>query len=185
VERVSWNIVQAHRDDNFFWTVNLVAFLRQDGGVLAYKSPWGFIEGIREVGWLFLTMSVPRVLWPDKPLVIEMGDETRAWYATDSVAGSLLRYGGVPFVVLGGILFGLWVKLLEPLYFLPKGDGAAITYSFLLVITSAGTRAMVQGTMVSFVLILLLVIIGWGIVRTIQRLSMRLANRVVFTRLCM
>ncbi|HSF31084.1 MAG TPA: hypothetical protein VLK82_11535 [Candidatus Tectomicrobia bacterium] len=185
VERVSWNILEAHRDDNFFWTVNLVDFIRQDGGVLAYKVPWGFIEGIQEVGYLFFIMSVPRIFWPDKPLVTDMGDETRMWYATDSVAGSLLRYGGVTFIVLGGILFGLWIKLLEPLYLIQKGDGATIAYAFMLVITILSTRALVQGTLVSLFFILLLILIGWGTVHAIQHLSSRLAVRVQLPRIYM
>src|SRR5213593_4715180 len=96
---------------------------------------------MQQLGWLWFITPIPRLFWPDKPLATEMGDETRAWYATDSIVGGLLRSGGLTFVVFGGMLFGLWVKLLEPLYPLPKSDGVAIAYAFLLTVTLTMIRS--------------------------------------------
>jgi hypothetical protein len=177
VEQVHWNMVEAHRDDNFFWVVNLVEILRRDGGILAYKGPFGFIEGVSELGWSWLITPIPRAFWPDKPLATEMGDDTKAWNTTNSITGSLLRSGGVSFVVLGGVLFGIWLSLLDPLYPVPKGDGAAIAYSFLLVITIAGTRSISAWTIEMLLVIFLLVAAGWGGVRALRQLSVRLAYR--------
>jgi hypothetical protein len=176
VEGVSWNIVQAHRDNNFHWVVNLVDFLQRDRGILAYKSPLGFVEGVQELGWLWLIMPIPRVFWPGKPLATEMGDETRPWTASSSIAGTLLRYGGVTFVVFGGILLGLWLRLLEPLFQLPKNDGAAIAYTFLLVFTLVLIRDPAPWSGTATLLIFLLVVIGWAGVRFLQRLSAELAG---------
>ena len=178
VEQINWNIVQAHRDDSFFWVVNLVDFLQQGYGVLGHKGPLGFVEGVREIGWLWLIAPVPRVFWPDKPLPTEMGDETRAWYATDSIVGGLLRSGGLTFVIFGGFLFGLWLKLLDPLFQSPKSDGAAIAYAFLLTVTLAMTRSTAPWNVVPLLLTFSLTVIGWRVIRFLRRLSAPLTLEV-------
>jgi hypothetical protein len=67
VDHVSWNLVEAHRDDNFFWLTNLVAYRSQGSGLLSYKGLLGFAAGIRQVGIEWVEIPIPRALWPDKP----------------------------------------------------------------------------------------------------------------------
>lgn len=176
-EKISWNIIQSHRDDNFFWVVNLVDHVERNGGVLGYKGPLGFIEGAREIGWLWLIAPIPRVFWPEKPLVTEMGDETRAWYVTDSAAGTLMRSGGITCVAFGGILLGIWLSLLVALYQKQKNDRASIAYAFLLAATLATIRSLTPWQAVPLLLIFVLIVIGWGGVRFLQQLSLRLSYR--------
>jgi len=85
VEEVGWNVVAARRENNFFYTVRLVDFVEGKTNVLEYKGPLGFIDGIKEITWHWLINPIPRFLWPDKPLVTEMYDETREWMAATSV----------------------------------------------------------------------------------------------------
>ncbi len=169
VEQVNWNIVEAHRDDNFFWVANLVDFLRQDRGVLAYKGPLGFIEGMKEISWQWLIAPIPRVFWPDKPLATDIGDETKRWNATNSIVGGLLRSGGLTLVIFGGVLFGLWLNLLEPLYQSPKNDGAAIVYAFLLLVTLSAIRSAFPWNTLPLLLTVALIVIAWRAVGFLQR----------------
>jgi hypothetical protein len=141
VEHVDWNLAQALGEDDLRWTVRFIAYLEGGSGVLAYKGPLGFVAGMRTVGWEWLINPIPRVLWPEKPEPWKRLEPGRPWYATESAVGDLLRYGGVSFVVVGGFLMGLWLGLLDPLYRMPKGDGAAIAYGYLLVATAVMVRS--------------------------------------------
>lgn len=141
VEHVDWNLAQALGEDDLRWTVRFIAYLEGGSGVLAYKGPLGFIAGLRTVGWQWLINPIPRVLWPEKPEPWKRLEPARPWYATESAVGDLLRYGGVSFVVVGGLLMGFWLSLLEPLYRMPKGDGGAIAYGYLLVATAVMVRS--------------------------------------------
>ena len=141
VEHVDWNLAQALGEDDLRWTVRFIAYLEGGSGVMAYKGPLGFIAGLRTVGWQWLINPIPRVLWPEKPEPWKRLEPGRPWYATESAVGDLLRYGGVSFVVVGGLLMGFWLSLLEPLFLMPKGDGAAIAYGYLLVATAAMVRS--------------------------------------------
>ncbi len=141
VEHVDWNLGQALGEDDLRWTVRFIAYLEGGSGVMAYKGPLGFIAGLRTVGWQWLINPIPRVLWPEKPEPWKRLEPGRPWYATESVVGDLLRYGGVSFVVVGGFLMGFWLSLLESLYRMPKNDGAAIAYGYLLVATAVMVRS--------------------------------------------
>lgn len=141
VEHVDWNLAQALGEDDLRWTVRFIAYLEGGPGVLAYKGPLGFIAGLRTVAWQWLINPIPRALWPEKPEPWKRHEPGRPWYATESAVGDLLRYGGVSFVVVGGLLMGFWLSLLEPLYRMPKGDGAAIAYGYLLVATAVMVRS--------------------------------------------
>ena len=127
---------------------------------------------------LWLISPVPRVFWPDKPLATEMGDETRDWNASNSIVGGLLASGGVTFVVFGGILFGIWLKLLEPLYLLPKSDGGAATYAFLLVITLSLIRSLAPWNTVPLFLSILLAVVSWRTVTFLRRFSPNFILRI-------
>jgi len=141
VEHVDWNLTQALGEDDLRWTVRFIAYLEGGSGVLAYKGPLGFIAGLRTVSWQWLINPIPRVLWPEKPEPWKRLEPGRPWYATESTVGDLLRYGGISFVVVGGFLMGFWLSLLEPVYRMPKGDGAAIAYGYLLVATAVMVRS--------------------------------------------
>lgn len=149
VHKASWNAVQAPRDDNFHWLVAFVSYLEERPGVLAYKGPLGFADGIRTLSWEWLVSPVPRVLWPGKPKAWERDELGRPWNASESAVGDLLRYGGVTFVVLGGIMMGLWLGALESVYILEKGDGFAIVYGYLLVFTAGLIRSTDPGAAVT------------------------------------
>jgi len=141
VRNVGWNMVEAGRDDNLHWMVRFVSYLGDDPGVLAYKGPLGFVTGLQTVGWQWLINPIPRVLWPTKPEPWKRLEPGRPWYATESAVGDLLRYGGISFVIVGGLLMGFWLSLLESLYLMPKGDGTAMVYGYLLVATSGMVRS--------------------------------------------
>jgi hypothetical protein len=141
IDHVDWNLAQALGEDDLRWTVTFIAYLEEGSGALAYKGPLGFVSGLRTVGWRWLINPIPRVLWPDKPEASERRELGRPWYATESAVGDLLRDGGVSFVLVGGLLMGFWLSLLEPLYSMPKSDGAAIAYGYLLVATAGMVRS--------------------------------------------
>lgn len=157
----SWNILEAHRDDNFYWLTNLVAYRYQDPGLIAYKGYAGFIEGIPAIGAQWLEMPIPRALWPDKPEFWKMHDETRNANDTDSVVADLFRAGGISCVVSGAILFGLWLCWLEPVYAIRKTDGEAIGYAYLAVSTVSMTRGASPINTEPLLLSCLLFIIAW------------------------
>jgi hypothetical protein len=157
----SWNILEAHRDDNFYWLTNLVAYRSQDPGLTTYGGYAGFIEGIRPIGAQWLEMPIPRVLWPDKPEFWKVHDETRNANDTDSVVADLFRAGGISCVVSGAILFGLWLCWLEPVYAIPKTDGEAIVYAYLAVSTVSLTRSASPFNTEPLLLSCLLFIIAW------------------------
>jgi len=136
----SWNIAEAHRDDNFFWLTNLVGYRRDDPGVLEYKGYTGFINGLSDIGSQWLSMPIPRMLWPGKPEFWTMHDETRNVNVTDSIVGDLFRAGGVSCVFVGALLFGLWLSFLDPVYATSKTDGEAIAYVYLAAATVGFTR---------------------------------------------
>jgi hypothetical protein len=141
VEDVAWSLPGALGEDDLRWTVRFMAYLEDSSGLWAYKGPLGFISGLRTVGWQWLISPVPRVLWPEKPKPWKRLEPGRPWYATESAVGDLLRYGGVSFVVVGGLLMGFWLSLLEPLFLMPKSDGAAIAYCYLMVTTAVLVRS--------------------------------------------
>lgn len=161
----AWNILDAHRDDNFFWLTNLVAYRSQDPGLLAYKGYAGFVEGISAIGWQWIQMPIPRVFWPDKPEWWKMGDETKNASVTDSVVGDLFRAGGISCVAGGAILLGFWLSWLEPAYAMPKTDGEAITYAYLAVSTISMTRGANPINTEPLLLSCFLFIVAWNIVR--------------------
>lgn len=162
---LSWNILEAQRDDNFYWLTNLVAYRYQDLGLVAYKGYTGFVEGIPAIGAQWLEMPIPRVLWPDKPEFWKMHDETRNANDTDSVVADLFRAGGISCVVIGAILFGLWLSWLEPVYAIPKTDGEAIAYAYLAVSTVSMTRGAGPINTEPLLLSCFLFIIAWRIGR--------------------
>jgi hypothetical protein len=82
---------------------------------------------------------VPRMLWPDKPLLTGGYEFSQAYYGTPSnlytsseitPLGDLYRHGGVLTVVVGMLLLGMGVRLFDTL-FRPEQDPRAIC--FLLV----------------------------------------------------
>lgn len=170
VSNVSWNLLEAQRDNNFHYAVGLVEYLRQQDDLLTYKGPLGFIEGLESTGKLWLISPIPRVFWPEKPLPTEMGDETRAWNDTDSIVGGLLRTGGMSFVIVGAIMFGLWLSFLEPLYYLPdKGDIGTVAYAFLTLATIYTARAIYPWVAMPLLLMFWIIIFGWKVVIGIRR----------------
>src|SRR5208282_4877984 len=58
-DSVSWNMVSAHRDDNFHFVVNLVDILEHHDGVLEHHGPMGFVRGSAKFGWLALVSPIP------------------------------------------------------------------------------------------------------------------------------
>jgi hypothetical protein len=161
VHKVSWNVVQAPRDDNVYYLAGLVSSLEDGPGVLNYKGPWGFVDGLRTLSWQWLISPVPRILWPGKPNAMQRDELGRPWNASESAVGDLLRYGGVGFVVLGGFLMGVWLSTLESLYLLDKGDGLAIVYGYLLVVTGGLVRSTDPGAAVSSLITCVLIISVW------------------------
>ncbi len=161
VHDVSWNLVEAPRDDNLRWTVSFIAYLKNGPGVLAYMGPLGFIAGLRSVGWQWLITPIPRVFWPGKPEPWKRLEPGRPWNASESGVGDLLRYGGVSFVLVGGLLMGLWLSLLEPLYLMPKGDGVAMIYGYLQLVTAGLVRTTSAGAAIPPLLTCVLVLFVW------------------------
>jgi uncharacterized membrane protein (UPF0136 family) len=152
-------------EDDFFWLTNLVAYRSQDPGLLRYKARFGLFEGLGTIGWEWVTSAIPRVLWPNKPGYWEEYDETRGWYAADSVIGDLFRAGGVSSVVAGAALFGLWLSLLDRIYLATRSDGEAIAYVFLALSVVSATRSAAPFNTVPLLLSCLLVIVGWNVSR--------------------
>jgi hypothetical protein len=149
VHHVSRTLLEAPRDDNFRWTVALTAYLEDGPGVLAYRGPLGFVAGLRTVLWDWLITPVPRILWPGKPEPWKRLEPGRPWNASESAVGDLLRYGGVSFVIAGGLFMGFWLSLLEPLYLIKKNDGAAIVYGYLQIVTAGFVRTTSVGPAIS------------------------------------
>lgn len=178
--RNGWQGLQIERyvfedpgEDDFFWLTNLVAYKSQNPGLLEYKSPFGFAQGFGEIGRNWATIAIPRVLWPEKPRYWEEHDETRGWYAADSVIGDLFRAGGVSCVIGGAILFGLWLSLLDGVYVAPKADGEAIAYVFLAVSVVSMTRDALPFNTVPLLLSCLLFVISWNMPRFFPALRPR------------
>lgn len=167
VQGVSWNIVRAERENNFHYTVRLVNFLEEKNGVLKHKGPLGFVDGVESVTWHWLINPIPRFLWPDKPLVTEMADETREWMAATSVIAELLRLGGMSFVIVGALFFGIWISFLDPIFAMIKADGSAFAYSLLLVTTTAMVRTLMPWTVQVLLLIFFMVAFFWYAMKTL------------------
>ncbi len=142
VEDVSWNVAQAHRDDNLYWIANLVDFVDHRDGTLSYKGPLGFVDGLGEVGMFWCISFIPRAIWPNKPQATELQDDTRTWNVSSAAVGDLFRSGGMSFLIVGAILFGAVVRSLEPLYRMRKQDGALLEYAYLLLILLFQIRAL-------------------------------------------
>jgi hypothetical protein len=152
-------------EDDFFWLTNLAASRDQTPGLLAYKGPFGFAAGLGEIGSEWAIIAVPRALWSGKPRYWEQHEDTRPWYAADSVVGDLYRASGVSCVIGGAIIFGLWLSLLETVYQKPKSDGEAIAYALLAVTVVSMTRDALPFNNVSMLLSAMLFIIAWNLSR--------------------
>jgi hypothetical protein len=174
---VHWNVVQAHRDDNYFYLTNLVAYRSQEEpGLVAYKGVFGFVDGVAQLGWQWLVMPIPRVIWPNKPEWWRMHDETRKANDTDSIVADLYRAGGVSFLFVGGAIIGLWLSWLESLYATPKSEGHSLMYAFLAAATISMTRGTspinTQPLLLScIVLMFTLKVLGWLSPRSSDSLS--------------
>lgn len=159
---LSFDPLTAQRDNNFHYVVALVDYLQEKGELLTYMGPLGFVSGLKSTGELWSICLIPRVWWPGKPLATKMGDETRDWFATDSIVGGLLRSGGPSFVLVGGILMGLWISFLEPLYYQrDKGDIGTIAYACIMVATIYMVRAIAPWNSLPHLAIAALILAGW------------------------
>ena len=165
-DSVSWNMVSAHRDDNFHFVVNLVDILEHHDGVLDH-GPMGFVRGSAKFGWLALVSPIPRSLWPSKPSPVDLRGEGRAWYESGSVVADLLDEGGITFVIFGGFCFGLWLRLLDSLYEVNKGDGAALVYTMLLAITLSMLRSLFPWNTLPLVLSMIGLVLVWRALGTL------------------
>lgn len=152
VDRISWNMASAERDDNFRAVVNLVNILEQGDGILEHRGPLGFISGSLKFGGLALISPIPRALWASKPSPFDLVGEGRGWWESGSIVADLLDGGGITFVVFGGWCFGLWIRFLESLYEVKKEDGAALVYSMLLAVTLSILRGLYPWNTVPLVL---------------------------------
>jgi hypothetical protein len=175
---VSWNPLTAQRDNNFHYVVALVDYLQEKGELLTYMGPLGFVSGLKSTWELWSICLIPRVWWPGKPLATKMGDETRDWFATDSIVGGLLRSGGPSFVLVGGILMGLWISLLEPLYYQrDKGDIGTIAYACIMVATIYMVRAIAPWNTVPHLAIAAAILVGWKLTVGVWKVPSRNKRR--------
>jgi hypothetical protein len=82
----------------------------------------------------------------------------------------LLRTGGISFIVVGAILFGLWLSFLEPLYYLrDKGDIGTVGYAFLTLATIYTARAIYPWVAMPLLLMFWIIVFSWKIVIAIRR----------------
>ncbi|VVM06495.1 hypothetical protein [Methylacidimicrobium tartarophylax] len=159
VDKVAWNAAEAHRDDNFHWVVNIVDVLRSRGPLLQqdHQGPLGFIDGLAEEGGSFAISLIPRIFWPEKPMAIDNGDDLRSWNVTTSIVGDLLRMGGISFLLVGGLLFGLGVRILEPIYWTRmRGEGELLGYALLMYLLLHEVRGIMAYHVWGFVFLILM-----------------------------
>ena len=107
------------------------------------------------------TLSIPRVLWPDKPSDPGYNLTTLLGWSdvslTTSIIGELYAMHGLIVVFLGGLVFGglanMWNKILA----LP-GTGKFVIYVIGIMVLFAGLRSMLDLVFMSYSLIAWLVI---------------------------
>jgi hypothetical protein len=168
VDGVSWNMMSAHRDDNFHFVVNLVDILEHQDGIVLHQGPLGFLRGTAKFGSLALASAIPRAIWASKPSPFDLVGAGREWYESGSVVADLLDGGGITFVIFGGICFGLWIRLLESVFEITRGDGAALVYCMLLAITLSLLRSLFPWNTVPLILGTVGLVLTWRVLGALQ-----------------
>lgn len=162
VAKVESNILEMHRDNNFYWFAMAVDTMPS---TYEYTHEWIFLQ--------VFTHPIPRFLWPEKPYTT--GFPFVKWEdigasLSISVIGELYMSQGVFGIVLGGLIYGWIARHWDSLrQFIRKGSATSLIYSLGLTLLLIGVRSFGDIVLNWYILAILIFVLRYlGVRRQVR-----------------